>query len=216
MTALRKSTMRRLPILLAALVPLLIATTVLGAPSAAAHSRVQQPKCIPVGERCIPFDEITENTEIYVDWRADQTVQGFTNFNSYAQWLRSEYGVTARLENGRVVFDFTPGGPEGSTPLALWATFYSRGDFTGTAFVLNPPNAFNDLRNISYPGGGNWNNRISSVVTVQGAAGGAGAALCAKVGFATPGWVLVVSNQTRLQLLGGFNNSASFVGVFAG
>ncbi len=204
-----------------AVVPLALTAGVFVTPLVVGQEKARAADCVPVDEECIPFASIAEETEIYVGYNADGTLQGFRGFDEYADWVGANYGATMHMENGRVVFDFA--GPRDfaspdssdSSSLALFATFYNRGDFTGTAFVLNPPNAFNNLRQVPYPGGGNWNDKISSVSTVGGNAGGAGAALCARRGCATPGWVLIVQNQAQVQLLGGFNNSASFVGVFS-
>jgi hypothetical protein len=99
---------------------------------------------------------------------------------------------------------------------ATFTTFYDRSTLSGPGFVLDPPNTIFDLRDVRMPGGGTWNNEISSFRVVGGNPGKPGVVLCAQVGCKTTGWIQVFNNGEELQLTGGFNNTASSVGVFSG
>lgn len=99
---------------------------------------------------------------------------------------------------------------------ADFTTFYERSTLIGKGFVVAPNDQVDDLNDLRRPGGGDWNNEISSVRVVGGNNGAPGAVLCARVSCQQGGWVLILNNGDETQLTGGFNNSASFVGVFAG
>ncbi|NMO56224.1 hypothetical protein HH310_34235 [Actinoplanes sp. TBRC 11911] len=99
---------------------------------------------------------------------------------------------------------------------AQFTTFYDRPNLSGPSFVVAPNDTVDDLNDLRKPGGGDWNNEISSVRVVGGNAGSPGAVLCARVSCKKGGWVLILNNSDETQLVGGFANSASFVGVFAG
>jgi hypothetical protein len=91
-----------------------------------------------------------------------------------------------------------------------------RSTLSGPGFVLDPPNTIFDLKDQRKPGGGTWNNEISSVRVVGGNPGNPGVVLCAQAGCQTGGWIQVFNNGEELQPAGGMNNTASSVGVFSG
>jgi hypothetical protein len=98
---------------------------------------------------------------------------------------------------------------------ASFATFYDRSSLSGESFVVAPNETKDDLNDLNKPNGGDWNNEISSVRVVGGNTNAPGAVLCARVSCQQGGWVLILNNGDATQLTGGFNNSASFVGVFS-
>ena len=97
---------------------------------------------------------------------------------------------------------------------ADFATFYESPELSGKGLVVAPNEPLDDLRDVDRAGGGNWNNRISSVRVVGGNQGSPGAVLCSRPSCQQGGWVLMLNNGDEVELTGGFNNSASFVGVF--
>lgn len=186
-------------------------------PHSPADVQINEFHCIPVDDRCIPFEEISDDTELYVTQLSNGSFQGFLDFDDYSQWMASTYGISVQKDDDQVKFDFSRSRERDDRveESALWATFYNGSNFQGSAFVVNPPNAISNLANLPYPTGGSWNNRISSVTTTGGNPALPGAALCARPACLTPGWVLTIPNQTHAQLFGGFNNTASYVGVFS-
>jgi hypothetical protein len=98
---------------------------------------------------------------------------------------------------------------------ASFATFYDRSSLSGESFVVAPNETKDDLNDLNKPNGGDWNNEISSVRVTGGNNNAPGAVLCARVSCQQGGWVLILNNGDATQLTGGFNNSASFVGVFS-
>lgn len=217
------------PTFLAAASILAFAATVFAVPSSAAEQPPPPGRgCIPVGQRCIPFEDIREDTELYVVTNTDGSLRGFQNFSSFASWYWSERQIKVWNIANHLVVDFNRNGApdefdEGDNGeldrpahRAAFATFYSRSDFTGTGFILNPPNIIYDLSNIRHPDGGDWDNRISSVVTTGGASLQSGAGLCSRASCLIPNVYREVFNNSQIsfQTDSFFNNRASYVGVF--
>ena len=167
--------------------------------------------CYVIDEECVPFTAIDENTTVFLAFAQDLSATGFTDFTQYQAYVLANYNMSIELVDGRVVIVEPDGGAKVAAP-SNFAFFYNRGNFTGSAFAVSTPDVVNNLNNLRYPGGGTWNNRISSVSTRNG--GSAGAILCSRVGCATsPGFFIVLPPDSDIQLTGGLNNSASAVAV---
>ncbi|HEY0000766.1 MAG TPA: hypothetical protein VGB74_09960 [Actinoplanes sp.] len=104
----------------------------------------------------------------------------------------------------------------GWSRMAQFATFYDKGSLSGLGFVVSPGEQKDNLKKLKKPGGGTWDNKISSVRVVGNNSGLPGVVLCSKASCKKGGWVRLFNNGDEVQLTGGLSNQASFVGVFAG
>jgi hypothetical protein len=182
--------------------------------------------CVRVNRQCVPFDNITEDTELYVEQRPDGSLTGFDSFNGWRDHLQSAFGIRVENRNGHLHIPgvrWTEPGQRGtrrdmerptSAQFADQAIFFARGGRRGFTFGLNKPDGIADLRDVRFPGGGTWNNRISRVSALGGPAGKPGVVLCAKRGCPIPGLKHIVFNDTNQEIIGTMNNAASAVQVF--
>jgi len=97
---------------------------------------------------------------------------------------------------------------------AVSATFYDKFSLTGPGFAVGKGDVIGDLSSMPKPGGGSWNNKISSLRVNGGTAGNPGGFICTKFNCSLTGVVFQVNNGDQTQLVGGLNNSVSSVEVF--
>ena len=215
---------KRLKLVAPALLLLAAPLSVASASGASADDRSGDNDCYTIDEQCVPFDTITEDTDVFLARAADGSTKGWTDFDDYKAYVKAHFDLDLKKDGDKlVVVTDDEGGGDGAGKALVnhrgaaqrragrFAIFYDRSKPKGDAFIMRSPDFIPDLKKLDRPSGGSWNDRISSVSTGPGAI----AQVCLKKACAGgPAFFFEVPPGNNLQLTGGLNNEASAVGVF--
>jgi len=215
---------KRLKLVAPALLLLAAPLSVSSASGASADDRSGDNDCYTIDEQCVPFDTITEDTDVFLARAADGSTKGWTDFDDYKAYVKAHFDLDLKKDGDKlVVVTDDEGGGDGAGKALVnhrgaaqrragrFAIFYDRSKPKGDAFIMRSPDFIPDLKKLDRPSGGSWNDRISSVSTGPGAV----ALVCLKKACAGgPAFFFEVPPGNNLQLTGGLNNEASAVGVF--
>ena len=220
-----------------------LAASVLLVAGAAAPARAADEDCLTVGDECMAWDEITEDTELYVGNDGGSLV-GFTAFGDFKKWASSTYGITFTEDGGSVDIDDDGGdtcsanddndcgdnGGKNNGKNDNNGKNNNGGTGRSMARIKAQAVVFYDKSTVSGRGfaagptekydsldnvnGDDWDNRISSFRTDGGKAGKAAGLICVKRNCKNTGPIMTILNDDSFKLPKGFNNEVSAIRLF--